>query len=76
MHDIQVIDVLLVNKVFFGYFDTRLVGMSCHSNTMQEIQEPERTSNRCQIDHDKNENKVLLCSPSHRNKPSRFILRT
>ncbi len=31
MHDIQVIDVLLVNEVFFGYFDTRLVGMNCHT---------------------------------------------
>lgn len=31
MHDIQVIDALLVNDVFFGYFDTRLVGMNCHT---------------------------------------------
>ena len=31
MLDIQVIDVLLVNEVFFGYFDTRLVGMNCHT---------------------------------------------
>ncbi len=33
---------------------------------MQEVQGPKRTSNRCGNDHDKNENKVLLCSPSHR----------
>ena len=31
MHDIQVIDVLLVNEVFLGYFDTRLDGMNCHT---------------------------------------------
>ena len=31
MHDIQVIDVLLVNEIFLGYFDTRLVGMNCHT---------------------------------------------
>ena len=39
MLDIQVINVLLVNEVFFGYFDTILVGMSFHTkNAMQEIQ--------------------------------------
>ena len=27
----KVIDVLLVNKVFLGYFDTWLVGMNCHT---------------------------------------------
>ena len=31
MLDIQVIDVLLVNEVFLGYFDTRLVGMNCYT---------------------------------------------
>ena len=31
MHDIQVIYVLLVNEVFLGSFDARLVGLNCHT---------------------------------------------
>ena len=31
MHDIQVIDIFLVNKIFLGYLDTKLVGMNCHT---------------------------------------------
>ena len=31
MHDIQVTDVLLVNEVFLGYFDTRLDGINFHT---------------------------------------------
>ena len=44
MFDIQVIDVLLVNEVFFGYFDTRLVGMNCHTKqrNAKKIQGPRR----------------------------------
>ena len=77
MHDIQVIHVLLVNEVFLGFLiPDWLVWIVIHSNTIEEVQCPKITSNRCEIDHDKNENKVLLCSPSHRNEPSSFILRT
>ena len=43
---------------------------------MPEVQGPKRTSKSCGIDHDKNGNKMLLCSLSNQTKRSRFILRT
>ena len=37
---------LLVNYVSLGIMDTRLVGMTYHANTIQEILWPTRTSRR------------------------------
>ena len=43
---------------------------------MQEVQWPKELVKDVVPMHDKEQNKVLLCSPSHPTEPSRFILRT
>ena len=45
--DIQVIDVVCQLTMYsLGILDTGLVGMICHTNTIQEILWPKRTSRR------------------------------
>ena len=59
-----------------GILDTGLVGMICHTNTIQEILWPKELAEDIETMHDKNGNKVLFCSLLHPVKTSRFILRT